>query len=204
MINAFREFKAWFSNALWREVFDLIQFAYQNDNTIRRNIFKIHCNKVLEREVSGYRFIGDLIAPITNELEIKAIEEVIDSNPVLGVREHFRIARSRFADREDPDYRNSIKESISAVEAICKVIAGNEKATLSQALKVVKRKIGLNDDLKEGFKWIYKYTNKTDGIRHALMDEPNLPSENARYFLVSCSAFANYLTEKAQKAGVNL
>lgn len=109
---------------------------------------------------------------------------------------------SLFADRKAPDYRNSIKESISAVEAICKAIADDENATLGKALKVVKDKVGLHRGLEEGFLRIYGYTNDADGIRHALMDEPNVSSEDARFMLVSCSAFANYLTEKAQKAGV--
>ena len=40
-------------------------------------------------------------------------------------------------DRKTPNYRNSIKESISAVEALCKIITENEKATLGKALKII-------------------------------------------------------------------
>jgi len=34
------------------------------------------------------------------------------------------------------------------------------------------------------------------------MDEPNLDIEDAKFMLVSCSAFVNYLVVKAQKAGI--
>ena len=35
-----------------------------------------------------------------------------------------------------------------------------------------------------------------NGIRHAMLEEPNLKAADARYFLLSCTSFVNYL--KAQ------
>ena len=37
------------------------------------------------------------------------------------------------------------------------------------------------------------------GIRHAGIDFVNAPAEDAKYMLVSCSAFVNYLIEKWSK-----
>jgi hypothetical protein len=48
---------------------------------------------------------------------------------------------------------------------------------------------------------MYGYTSDAEGIRHALMDEPTLESEDAKFMLVSCSAFVNYLRSKAARAG---
>ena len=44
----------------------------------------------------------------------------------------------------------------------------------------------------------YGYTNdKTTGIRHALMDDTNAPTaDEAKFMLVSCSAYINYITKK--------
>ncbi len=50
----------------------------------------------------------------------------------------------------------------------------------------------------------YNYTSDADGIRHALIDEPNLSFEDAKFMLVSCSAFVNYLVTKASKAGITI
>jgi len=36
------------------------------------------------------------------------------------------------------------------------------------------------------------------------MDEPNLTFDDAKYMLVSCSAFVNYLKAKAADAGLKL
>src|SRR5690606_13229916 len=110
------------------------------------------------------------------------------------------------SNREHPDYRNSIKESISAVEAISKQIAGDSKTTLGKALSKIERKgqVDLNPSLKSGFSSIYGYTNDADGIRHALMGTSNLEAEDAKFMLISCSAFINYLIVKADKAGIEL
>ena len=42
-----------------------------------------------------------------------------------------------FSDREALDYRNAVKESISAVEPICRSVSGMSSATLGDALKKV-------------------------------------------------------------------
>ncbi|MBU1626736.1 hypothetical protein KKB18_05135 [bacterium] len=53
--------------------------------------------------------------------------------------------------------RNSIKESISAVESVCKVISEDQKATLGKALNIIEKKVDLHNALKEGFQKIYGY-----------------------------------------------
>ena len=47
--------------------------------------------------------------------------------------------------------------------------------------------------VKAGFLKIYGYTSDKEGIRHAMLDESNLTGADARYFLVSCTSFVNYL-----------
>lgn len=75
-------------------------------------------------------------------------------------------------------------------------------ATLGPALSAVDKKAKLHPSLKEAFQKLYGYTSDAQGIRHALMDEPTLDVEDAKFMLVSCSAFVNYLVVKAQKAGI--
>ena len=45
-------------------------------------------------------------------------------------------------------------------------------------------------------------STSSEGMRHALLDEPNLDFEDAKFMLVSCSAFVNYLRSRAAKAGL--
>ena len=117
---------------------------------------------------------------------------------------HLQSALDLFSDRESPDYRNSIKEFISAIETICKLITNTEKASLSQAIKVITNKIELHSDLQEAFYKLYGYTSGAEGIRHSLTEKPDLDFEDAKFMLVTCSAFVNYLKVKAVKAEIRL
>ena len=120
------------------------------------------------------------------------------------VREHLSQSLTLLSNRQKPDYRNSIKESISAVESLAKIISKQNSATLGPALDAVEKKAKLHAVLKQAFQKLYGYTSDAQGIRHALMDEATLDAEDAKFMLVSCSAFVNYLVVKAQKAGIRI
>jgi hypothetical protein len=199
--------KNWFfQQARWHEVYDFIEFIPCIPLSIAKpDAFRQRCNEILERELSGYRFVGDHISQITDEIEIEEIEEVLksaDEQGLEGVKTHINVALAKLSDRKQPDYRNSIKESISAVESISKIIAQDPKADLAKALKMIKTKIALHPALEKGFLKIYGYTSDEGGIRHALTEESTCDFEDAKYMLVSCSAFINYLIMKSQKAGI--
>jgi hypothetical protein len=160
----------------WNEIYDLIEFLpnnYINDEgnyNDTNKTFIEYCNKVLARENAGYRFVNKRIAEITSEQEIKEIEAAINLS-IDPVRVHIEKALDLMSDREKPDYRNSIKESISAVESLVNNISGKKNATLSLALDVIikQKKIILAPSLKLGLEKIYGYTSSSDGIRHSLM-----------------------------------
>ncbi len=147
-----------------------------------------------------------MISPITDEEELSEIEKAL-KNPIDSVKEHIKQSLSLFSDRENPDYRNSIKEAISAVESLCRIISDNPNATLGDALKHIEKSdnVELHPALKDAFSKLYGWTSdKKSGIRHGFMDITNLSDEDARFMLIACSAFINYLFEKSIKAGIQL
>lgn len=150
-------------------------------------------NEVFEYECIGYRFVADRITKITDKLEIEEIEDAAHCE-FDGCRSHINNAVGFLADRGNTDYKNCIKESISAVESICKVITNNEHATLGDALKELEKKRDLKGPLKSAFEKLYSYTNDRGGIRHSEgLFVSDVSFEEAKFMLVSCSAFANYL-----------
>lgn len=195
----------------WDEVYDFIEFMARLDGTINEidtEGLTSFCNLVLERELSGYRFVDRLIAPITDEVELRQIEEAIDragKTKLSGVKAHLESALGMLSDRKSPDYRNSVKESISAVEAMCRIISGDDKATLGQALRVIADSdVELHPALRRSYEALYGYASDEDGIRHGMLEEPTIAFEDAKYMLASCSAFFNYLIVKASKAKIKL
>jgi hypothetical protein len=203
---AIEHLRGYFFSCEWYEVYDFLQFLANSCPDQENNAnFKGFCNSMLKRELSGYRFVGDVIAPITSEQEVAEIEEALTVEDYLKPIEiHLQSALSLLSDRESPDYRNSIKESISAIETVCRLITKNRKASLSEAMKVITSRIELHPGLQEAFVKLYGYTSDAEGIRHSLMDKPDLDFEDAKFMLVTCSAFINYLKVKTAKAKIEL
>jgi hypothetical protein len=198
--------REYFFRCDWNEVYDFIEFvAYNYDDEYINEQFRQTCNNVLKTNLSAWHFVGKQLTKITSESEIAEIEEAL-SSPFMSVNTHLDNALKLMSDKKSPDYRNSIKESISAVEALCRIITGDKNANLGQALNTIERgsKIKLHGALKSGFSSLYGYTSTDQGIRHALLEEPTLDFEDAKFMLVSCSAFVNYLMVKASKAGLKL
>ena len=153
-------------------------------------------NNFFEAEYVGYRFIDGIISPISDELEVNAVNEVLH-NPFESVRDHISKANKFLADRENPDYENSIKESISAVEAVCQeyLKVHGKDATLGNMLKKLESNgLKIHSSMKDAFNKLYGYTSDANGIRHAgNIGGPLSTFEEAKFMLVSCSAFINYL-----------
>lgn len=153
-------------------------------------------NDLFEKEYVGYRFIGSIISPISDKIEVEAVSEALD-NKFKSVYEHIFKANAFLSDKDKPDYENSIKESISAVEAICQEILKikGREATLGNMLKKFEANgIEIHKALKSAFNSLYGYTSDANGIRHAGdIGGSSSTFEEAKFMLVSCSAFINYL-----------
>ncbi len=190
--------REYFYKAEWNEVYDFVEFSANNGPDDLNKSFIRQCNIVLEKENSAYRFVDSILVEISSEEEIESIEDAFQSvSKYSGIKAHLNSAISMLADRKKPNYRNSIKESISAVEAISQLITGDKKATLGKAIKVLEKEGLLHNALKSSFSSLYGYTSNSDGIRHAMLEESTLTFIDAKYMLVACTAFINYVLGKA-------
>lgn len=194
----------------WSEIYDFVEFVannYSDEKT--NNSFVDLCNKFLEREFSAYRFVGKQIVPITNEIEIKSIEEALEkADKLKPVKKHLQNALDSLGDRNDESgakYKNSIKDSTLAVEAMLRLIVKNENVTLGKALTEIRKKgqVEIHPALEKAFGSLYGYSSD-GGIRHAqkAVSTQGDDFEEAKFMVVACSAFINYLLGKCPKAGV--
>jgi hypothetical protein len=186
--------RVYYFKAQWHEVYDFVEFVINFYSTNRPLVELM--NRVLERELAGYRIIGHLIAPVTSQLEVEAVEQALGS-PFQGSNKHIKQALAFLSSKPAPDYRNSIKESISAVESACKELAGDKKATLSSALRILSSQVHVHPALASAFEKLYGYTNEESGIRHAIFGESKVSADDAKFFLIICSAFVNLVKERA-------
>ena len=191
----------------WYRKLDLLEFTIKyllqtefryDSKCMMTNTFIRDLNSEFQRLNFAYRIVNGELVEITSEAEIKAIESALHDSK-KNIQIHLNKALELYAQRPVGDYRNSIKESISAVEAYCREQTG--ESTLGSALKkLVSAGIVIPPMLKDAFEKLYVYTNQPDtGIRHALMDDTGTytpGAEEALFMLVSCSAFINYLSKK--------
>jgi len=194
------EIKHLFFQLPWYEVYDFIEFfaqfpweSFGKDFLIKKIIVLTNVNQVLQEEKAPYRIINGIVTPLTSEEEIKEIEKALSvSDKFKPVRDHLEKALRLMSDRKDPDYENSIKESISALESLVKILTRKE-GSLSGLIE----RLDIHQAMKRGFKELYDWTSKEGGIRHGKSGKSLTPGfAEARYMLITISAFVNYLIEK--------
>lgn len=191
---------------IWYKKLDMLEYVCRwlsvqsNFGSNYLNDFEKNINCEFERLNYGYRIVNHRVMEITSDEEIECIETALKESKD-NVRKHIDSAINFYSDKQNPDYRNSIKESITAVEAVCRESTGEDD--LNKALKNLNTKgVPIHDRFKDGIRSFYNFTNQPDtGIRHALMEEGYNPSKAEAYFmLVSCSAFVNYLRMISSKS----
>ena len=192
------QLRRYFFDCEWYEVYDFIEFVANNFKRydFHENFTK-GCNALLEKEMSAYRFVDGKITRITEKHEVAEIEHALEKSEG-PVRTHLRRALELLSDREAPDYRNSIKESISAVESFVSLTVGQDKGTLGQLLKQLESDFGLHPALKNAFSSLYGYTSDEGGIRHAMTELEKTDFNDAKFMLVVCSAFISFSKSKVE------
>lgn len=181
--------KEYFFSCKWFELYDLLETISDDQSNLISEKTHKWINNILEEYNSAYRFVGTEIAEITDKNEIQGIETAL-ATADAPVRTHLDAALRMLSDKESPDYRNSVKESISAVEAACRLISGSTSDTLANALKRVQN---LHPAMSRAFTQLYGYTSDASGIRHSLTEEATITYADAKFMLVACSAFVSYL-----------
>ncbi len=190
---------AYFNSIEWYQVYNFIEFMAPLANKIQEGNtqkFIEFCNNILETEKSAYRFVNNYIVPITNEIEIKQIDEAVQS-PHEVVRIQFHSALEKLSIKPKPDVRNCIKESISAVESAARKALDVKNGTLGDLIPKLRDKFHIHSALAGSLDKLYGWTS--DIARHGMKDEDILMIDEARLSLVICSAFANYLLQLQER-----
>ena len=198
------QIKELYFNSEWYRVYDFIEKIlsflmrlkkkeYQYLDEILSALIKQN-NIILEQNNSVWRISeeSNSFIRLVDPLEIEAIDEALQRSD-SAIKQHLSTALSLLSDRKSPDYRNSIKESISAIESQVRLKSGETRGDFSKCVE----SLGIHGAMKEAFKKLYGYTSDESGIRHALIEGGRTPDYNeAKFMLVSCSAFISFLNAK--------
>jgi hypothetical protein len=173
----------------WNETLDLLEFLAPEWERLFNAVLKMH--------LSAYRLIEHKVVEVTDEGTIKSIEGAIEaSTPYSGVRAHLNAAIACLAKRPDADYPNTMKEAISAVEALVGLIVNKPGVTMGDGVKDLAKHLPIHPALVRSWSALYGYTSEEPGVRHGSgAGVPKVGHAEAMHMLVTCSAIVSYLIE---------
>ena len=204
LVNALRSVEnAWMTahkNGEWFRFYDMCEFLVAESSNgeeiaaaIRRTLDKM--GNAGCQLVDG-KFVPDLSCEEAEEVQMAC------AGTFTGAQGHMENAVAAFAARERPNYAHTVKEAVSAVESIVKELTGKEemRSGLRQLAKdgilpKDRNPKGKAPFLVEALDGYWAYANKTS--RHGLKSGESPPdADTARFLLVTCAAFVNYMTAR--------
>lgn len=180
----------------WNEFYDFIEFfAHLVDDYNRRSLIETF-NTLFQRENSAYQFVNERVVEVVSSNEIASIEAT--KNLPDQTFEHIKKSSQFLFDRVNPDYRNSVKESVSAVESFMRIITNSDKPLgdilRTKNLDMIESHPALMSAIKEFITKIYGYSSDESGVRHSLKENHrDVTRDEAIFILVSVSAVMNYM-----------
>lgn len=158
-------------------------------------LFAKKFNRILKEERSAYVLdVDNKLIKITDEIELEVINEATEITKYMeGVSEHLAKAKESFSNRENPNYKNCVRESIFAIESLSKIIVGDKDATLEKALKKIPH---INENLRSSLIKLYHFRGDEGGIGHGNKEvkSTEITELEAKLILVTAHSIISYLT----------
>lgn len=94
-----------------------------------------------------------------------AIDDELAAPRYRAAREHWRKALA-FAEQAKPDLENAVKEVVSAVESLAKVVVGKPAATLGDAIKQLRSQKRVPPGADGVLEGLWTFASAAPGVRH--------------------------------------
>jgi hypothetical protein len=187
-------------------LFDLEKLGYENPNTHRtleefEGFYKLKylSTYALRRDYVS-KLYGEIIVDIERLLRgHKDSKYWIEANEVLNdelspIRTQWLKAKN-YIYSEPPDFENSIKESISSVESLLKIIENRPKDSLGKIIST----LDIDDDIKKLISKAYGLLSNKDFVRHGGTEIQDIGVKEAKFFLEFAAISIIYLKEKLKR-----
>lgn len=197
----------------WKQVFELcervykkiLQGLYNNQGEIlvdeekAKEYYTNEIQQLLFEEGIAFQFKDGIFfrhglyntqKSIENAFKIMGRPELIES------KRHYQKALKFFQDVQDPDYPNSVKESVSALESAIKVLFGNKNE--KDIIKILKKFVGTEEKkipptLINSIDKIYSFRGAASDVAHGGATGGIVTPEIAELFISLASAYICYI-----------
>ena len=191
---------------LYAEVtIELEEAKYANPNPHKSlEVFYAHCKlQDMKTYVSRRAYVEDLYADVLLDLKRQQRHGATSKNwkkandaledQLSPIRKQWLKAKN-FIYGSPPDYENSIKESISAVESCLMVLLDQPTGTLGKLIK----QANLDPDIERLISHAYGFASNKAFVRHGGTCESSLTKAEAEFFLEFSASSIIYIAAKLQ------
>jgi hypothetical protein len=195
----------------WMEFFDFIELAgkeliLKGDDPFQAETYSFESyrskvNALFEEDLIGWRLdnSSELTRNIPQTLtsRVESTKNLID-NSFEPAREHYKKA-VQYLYQHPIDPANSIKEIVSALESIGKILYPGT-STLGDVIKRIKKSDTHPKLLLDAYEKFYAYANATPSIRHGHTEVVNVTIHEAELLLHSGIALIRYLVDTSDNS----
>lgn len=189
------------ANLPFNRLFDLFQLFLRHDycpfdfGESTASVF-LDCRLAYVVDTNGPPTILPAATPQEGETLTAALRQLKESG-YSGAEAHLREAGVQINDGE---WAESVRESIHAVESVAQQLDPRGSKSFVDAMNALENRVRIHPALSKAFGGLYGYTSDEQGIRHALLDEPESPvgQDEAVFMLGACASFVTYLLSKSR------
>lgn len=156
-------------------------------------------NEIFADNCLGYELrngrVEKLGAPYVDEV-VSEVRKVLQHHDYTGPNEQFEKAIAFLNQRPNPDTANCVKDAVGAVEALARIVTGNESLVLSSILDHEPLRSGIHGALRQMMHKLYAYRGDAEGAAHGQISIGQIPVEEAELALGVSASCIIYLAKK--------
>ena len=179
----------------WDEFCDACEGLYELFET-RGPRFEQHVNRVFARNFFGYEMRNgqiERVGAVTHEEVMEEAQGILADDDLAGPNEQFQDARRLYNARPKPDLDNAVKEAISAVEGLARILLNDRKVLLSKALQRIQQEKGAHPAMMEMIGKLYAYRGDKEGVSHGATEPSQIPLHEAEFAIGTSAQAIVYL-----------
>ena len=191
----------------WHQFYDICEtswaslpFEYWREK--ERNEFSEQVNALFREEQLGFEFRDGKVEKVGSgfiDSQIKEARYLLKEQEFKGADTQFEKAIRALNVRPNPDVENCVKDAVSAIESVGRIIVNDEKALLSNIIKDLARKDVIPKPLDEAIQKIYAYRGDQPGVAHGLVGASKVTVDEAEFVLAMSAAAITYLVKRRSK-----
>jgi tetratricopeptide (TPR) repeat protein len=184
----------------WWQFYDICEVLWQSLEYKRANLSE-EINSLFREEHLGFELRDGKVEKIGSGFVDARIEEaryLLKESEFKGADKHFEKALKALNTRPNPDVENCVKDAVSAIESVGRIIVNDEKALLSDIIREMAKNKTIPKPLDEAIQKIYAYRGDQPGVAHGLVGTSKVTIDEAEFVLAMSAAVIIYLVKKRQ------